>query len=246
MGFYDCRCMITGVSLHAIGATAVVLGKAGDAYQPLTLGISGSYDRQGSIDMIHEDTNTRLVLTYFRDRVRDGRAVLSDAEYLDDPADFDVDGLLRNIEGNSMALAYPEEQSPPAVTFDGDLLFFSLIAQPVWDALAAAAREGSIDAWFSQTFGQSAVPREIYGPELGAVAEQVRQLAAVNDFVAEHGLGWAPPAEPTQRYPVDYGMQYEVDEFLDEAKRDFAEVPALRSAFDEYERQVAPYREDEY
>jgi hypothetical protein len=72
MGFYDCRCMVTGLTLEG-DATLVVLRQAGDAYQPITLGIAGSYDRYGSIDGVEEDVNTGLVFSYFLDRRRDGR-----------------------------------------------------------------------------------------------------------------------------------------------------------------------------
>ena len=55
MGFYDTRCMLTGVSLHAIRATVVLVQRPGAAYRPIALGISGQYDRLGSIDGIEED-----------------------------------------------------------------------------------------------------------------------------------------------------------------------------------------------
>ena len=40
MGFYDCRCMLTGLALDG-DATLVMLRRAGDAYRPIALGIAG-------------------------------------------------------------------------------------------------------------------------------------------------------------------------------------------------------------
>jgi hypothetical protein len=61
VGFYDQRCMITGVSLKKTQAAAVLLGKTGVAYYPIALAVRSTYDRLGSIDHVREDDNTRLV-----------------------------------------------------------------------------------------------------------------------------------------------------------------------------------------
>jgi hypothetical protein len=55
MGFYDCRCMITRISLRGARAVLVpiiLLSQSENRYAPFGLGIKGTYNRLGSIDMI--------------------------------------------------------------------------------------------------------------------------------------------------------------------------------------------------
>src|ERR1700722_14596538 len=81
MGFYDCRCMATGVSLKGADAALVLLEPLAVGYTPTALAFKGNYDRLGSIDGVKEDANTRLVLRYFLD-VLLSRAFTVDEEYL--------------------------------------------------------------------------------------------------------------------------------------------------------------------
>ena len=80
MGFYDCRCMVSGVSLKGADAALVLLQQAGEAYRPIALAIVGNYNRLGSIDGIEEDANTKLVLEYFLGKLRSG-AFAVDVDY---------------------------------------------------------------------------------------------------------------------------------------------------------------------
>ena len=50
MGFYDFRCAVSGISLRGADAVLVVLEPDGDQYRPVTLGVTGCYDRLGSIE----------------------------------------------------------------------------------------------------------------------------------------------------------------------------------------------------
>jgi len=50
VGFYDRRCMLTGLSLHGIDATLVPLLRLPDGYRPVALGIAGTYDRYAAFD----------------------------------------------------------------------------------------------------------------------------------------------------------------------------------------------------
>lgn len=195
MGLYDLRCMVTGLSLRGIDATLVVLRRSGEAYRPITLGIAGSYDRYGGIDAVIEDVNTDLVLTHFLDRRRNGGFVL-DTNHLKIDADSpvtDIEDLLWCFERNCLCLAYDFED--PVATLDGELVTFALIAQPVWNALAAvvAPSQESASAWFEGLFRDSSVAGQIYRERLADVSEHVRELYAVSDFMTMHGLTWAPP-----------------------------------------------------
>ena len=67
MGLYDCRCMISGVSLKNASAMLVLLQESRGALMPIALGIKGSYNRMGTIDGIEQDANTAAILKFFRD-----------------------------------------------------------------------------------------------------------------------------------------------------------------------------------
>jgi hypothetical protein len=242
VGFYDCRCMVTGLVLTG-ETTLVPLRREGDTYRPMALGLSGSYDRYGAVDCIEEDANARLVFDYILDRWRDGRFVV-DTEWLhvDDRPPVDIDELVWLVERNCLSF----DGDPPVATLDGRLVTFAMIAQPVWDALAAAGTgsPASLEEQFDRLFADSPPAGEIYRRHLPEVAEQVRQLAAVHDFIAVRGQVWKPTAEPDQPYPTDMGAQYyhpEMRTFLAVARKDLADVAVLRPVFDGYAAKVAEY-----
>src|SRR5687768_9189732 len=68
VGFFDDRCMVTGVSLRGVGAALVLLRRSEGSYFPISLAFFGESDRGGAIDVAEEDTNARLVTAYFADR----------------------------------------------------------------------------------------------------------------------------------------------------------------------------------
>jgi hypothetical protein len=217
--------MLTGLTIDD-DATLVLLLHGADGYRPIALGIRGTYDRYGSIDGIEEDGHTDLVLSYFRDRLREGRFVV-DGEAFDADADS-IEDLLRCVERNNLWLIADPVVPEPAATLDGAVVSFALVAQPVWTAIAASVGPGAmVDGWFG----------EIYRERLSEFPELVRQFAAVSEFVSDRGLVWAPPAEPSQRYPTDMGAQYGIVDrrtFLDDARRDLGDVAFLGAVLDEY------------
>src|SRR5215468_6514390 len=100
MGFYDERCMVTGISLKGAGGAALVLlDRDGDAYRPIALAIKGAYNRLGSIDGIDEDENTELVLGYFREKLRSGELLIDPVEAGGDQIN-DIEHLLGLCERN--------------------------------------------------------------------------------------------------------------------------------------------------
>lgn len=58
MGFYDCTCTITGVSLID-DATCVLLRLRDGRFSPVTLPVRGGYDRQGAVDGIEENRESK-------------------------------------------------------------------------------------------------------------------------------------------------------------------------------------------
>ncbi|MFB7720053.1 hypothetical protein [Nocardia sp. NPDC056100] len=242
MGFYDCNCMVTGVSLGPVDATAVVLRRQGAEYRPIALGIAGTYDRLGGIDGVEEDLNTELIVRYFVERHRAGRFFaenqVNDGEEFG--AEVDIEGLLQLIERTH--LSFVDDFYAASTVLDGDVIAFALIAQPVWDAIVdgAPASDQSPEQRFHGVFGQASAAAEIYADRLTELAVPLHQLTAINDFVVAHGLRWAPPSEPAQRYPGDYGSQHfeEVREFLDQAKKDYRDDPVALTGLAAYERLI--------
>jgi hypothetical protein len=242
--------MITGLSLRALEATAVVLRRTENGYRPVTLGIAGTYDRLGKIDGIWENTNTELVLSYFRRLAGGPRLYLHDSSSRadlpwNDPANIheqltDIEQLLNYFERNGLhILGYHE----PAASLDGDLLVLALIAQPVWDALAAAvpADPAALTDRFGSVFGDEPAADEIYRARLAQVADEVRQAYGVTRFLTDRGLHWLPWAEPSPRYGEMGGGQYNLNEeltFLETARADYADIPALQPVFDDLDREL--------
>ncbi|HEY3503369.1 MAG TPA: hypothetical protein VGN37_11375 [Actinocatenispora sp.] len=74
MGFYDTRCMVTGLNLRVMDAALVPLVPDGHRYVPVTLAPHGAENGYGVVDGVEDDANSALVFGYFLDRMRDGRA----------------------------------------------------------------------------------------------------------------------------------------------------------------------------
>lgn len=250
MGFYDTRCMITGLSLRALDATAVVLRRVESGYRPVTLGIAGTYDRLGKVDGVQENTNTELVLSYFRGLAGGPRLYLHDSSSRadlpwNDPANIheqltDIEALLYYFERSELHLLGFQE---PAASLDGDLLVLALIAQPVWDAVAAAvpADPAGLTHRFGSVFGDEPAADEIYRARLAQVADEVWQAYGVTHFLIDRGLDWLPWAEPSPRYGEMGGSQYSLEEelsFLEAARADYADVPALQPVFYDVDREL--------
>src|SRR5262245_5127252 len=130
MGFYDCRCMVTGVSLKGVDASLVLLNKSADQYRPFALAIRGNYNRLGSIDGIKEDANSRLVLGYFLNALGAGSFTV-DEQYLRLCECFPIrtiEQLLQGFERNM-------NDGPGHAVLDGQSVEFALIVQAVWDGI---------------------------------------------------------------------------------------------------------------
>lgn len=229
MGFFDCRCMVTGISLVRTGAVLVVLRQSDDTYQPITLGIKGTYNRLGSIGAIREDVNTELVLTYFLAKLRDGSFTI-DANYQRFARNFpitDIERLLNCFERN---LNHGFINDREVTRLYGDKVAFAMVARPVWRALAAtvAPSPPSTEAWFARLFGDSPIAGEIYRGRVAEVGDQVRALYGVSEFLAARGRSWAPTTESGQHSDADERR------FLVEARRSFGEVAVLRAVLEEH------------
>jgi hypothetical protein len=67
------------------------------------------------------------------------------------------------------------------------------------------------------------------------VAEQVRQLAAISEFVRKHEIPWAPPGEREQKYwkhSYDQNGTEDWLAFIAAARLDHPDEPAIQTALD--------------
>lgn len=229
--------MVTGVSVDRVGATAVILRRTTTGYEPVTLGISGEYNGYGTIWSIDEDRNTELVCDFFAAQSRTGRFVAKEPG-VDDSEPFtdesDVEELVAVIERTSAC--WDGGDNAPVTALDGDVIVHAFVAQPIWDAIAEAAPPApTLEADFLRAFGDNTTAREIYDGHLPEVADGVRQLAAISEFVQNHELRWAPPCEEQQRYSGFNYLQNSHEDwfaFIDTARLDYRDEPAIQRALD--------------
>jgi|GEM_PF-2465125 len=235
MGFYDCRCAVTGVSLKGANTALVLLQQVADGYAPIALAVTGNYNRYGSIDMIDEDENTALVFAFFQSALRSGDLVV-DEDYFrgrdyypfKQPADV-LQAVERNINDNSRA-----------VLLNGVPVEFALVSSTVWDTIARAAPPSDSPAvLFQRLFGVSPIATAIYANSLNTVAAHVQEFAAVDAFMRGRGLSWAPTEAGGQDYPE------EMTEYLEEALRTFADSPIAQTALLNYSLEVEGLLEED-
>jgi hypothetical protein len=236
MGMYDCRCMVSGVSLKGGDAALVPLQRIGKAHRPIALAITGNYNRLGSIDGIDEDDNTQLVLDYFLGKLGDGGFVV-DVDYFQGRDCYpieDVEKLLACFERNV-------NDHREAAVLGGRPVVFALISRAVWDALARGVPPpaGSASTWFGQLFNGVPVAEEIYHKQLTKVSRHLREMAAVVAFLTERGIAWKPADKPGQDYAE------EMRRYLAKARRTFSDSAVMQAALNDYEREVADLLEDD-
>jgi hypothetical protein len=236
MGFYDCRCMATGVSLKGADAALVLLQPSAAGYDPIALAIKGSYDRLGSIDGVDEDANTRLVLRYFLDGLRSGSFTV-DEEYLAVSKRFPI----RTIEDLLFGFERNMNDGSGHAVLHGQPVVFALIALAVWDTIAQSVNPSGepLLPVFHRLFGASTVGTAIYAGSLDEVSSHVVEFASVDAFLKSRGLPWLPSEGGGQHYAE------EMREYLVQARRDFANSATVIAALNRYEEEVGELLENE-
>jgi hypothetical protein len=229
MGMYDCRCMVTGVSLKGADAALVLLQRVGEVEVPITFAINGNYNRFGSIDGIDEDANTRLVRQYFVDALRTGEFEIDEPYWRAckcSPIET-IDQLLQGIERGI------NDGNPARLL--GQSVTFALIAQVVWDAIVELTPQlRKVNAaWFSGFLGAAPGAERIYTGALAEVTGPASELAAVDVFLKDRGVSW----RTTEAGGQDYGE--EMRQYLAEARQAFADSEPILDALRHYENAAA-------
>jgi hypothetical protein len=227
MGLYDCRCMMTGVSLKGADATLVLLQQAGATHHPLALPVKGAYNDYGSLGGIAEDANTALILKYFLEKLRRGEFVV-DQGYLQayhcDPIQT-IEQLLTLFERNI-------NDYSQAAMLNGRPVVFALIARAVWEAVASAAPPPASTV-FQRLFKGVPAAEGIYRGHLTKVTRHLQELSGVHQFLAGRGLTWRPAEGPSQHYAD------EMRAYLEAARQAFRDSPAALQGLKKYEAEVA-------
>lgn len=158
MTFFDTACLITGVNLRGIDATAVLLHRtAAGQYHPISLGIPGTYDGFGCIDEVPADRNTAALTAFFTRAHQRGRFLAHDHTHTGDPNWFDpdiaIESLLYLVERTTTVADLYGGAYPPCTVLDGHPVVLTLIAQPVWDALAEKHFRGPHSGLAAAAFG---------------------------------------------------------------------------------------------
>lgn len=230
MGFYDHRCMVTGVGLKGADTVLVLLRQLDDVYVPFALPITGNYNRLGCIDGIDEDANTEAVLRYFLDQLDRGGFVV-DADYLRVEGYYPIEDIERLLACCERNMTDGEGRA----VLGGQSVVYALIARAVWNGISRASRstQASPAALFSRLFKAVPFAAEIYPGDLAPFERHLRELAAVAAILKGRAIPWAPPADPDQQYPE------EMRRYLAEARQMFADSPVVLEALGDYEREVA-------
>jgi hypothetical protein len=222
MGFYDCRCMVTGVSLKGSDAALVPLQGRGETWSPIACAIKGKYNRLGCIDGIEEDANTQATLVFFLHKLV-SREFVVDVPYLRSHDYYPI----RDIERLLAAFERNINDHPGAAVLYGQPVVFALICRSVWDGIAQAFASSASSA------SAMVLPMDIYGDNLAPVAAHMHELWAVHDFLLRRKLNWQPAENPAQHYAE------EMREFLVAAKRMFTDSPFVLNGLSQYELAVA-------
>ena len=231
MGFYDCRCMATGVSLKGVEAALVLLRQEHDAFFPIAFAVKGNYDRLGSIDGIHENKNTKLILDFFLTALSDGPFVVeqnSDELLPIKKIETLLRGFERNINDGAVAL------------WKGEPIVFALFSQIVWDTIAEkfSPPDESVNVASRRLFRENPISEGIYSGSWDDVADDAWELIAVDEFLRNRGIVWRVANDAEQHYSDD------MRQHLNDAKRTFSDSKMILKALRNYEREAGDLLED--
>ncbi len=240
MGFYDVNCAITSICLGPGEAVLVPLRKLGPetSYRPIGLPMKGQYDRLGAIDLDEPPTpNMALLATYFSGLDEQRLQLREDSA----PMDPTIDGVVASLERNTTVWLgdLRERGWASMMSLDGDPLVFALIAPQVWDAIVAAEPpDGAPGELLAELAGMEPALGEIYGAHADQVAREMRELVAVDRFLAARGLPWKTHVEGE----VDFGAQQSLEDlewWLRWAFEHHGDDPVLRVGLDAHAADIA-------
>jgi hypothetical protein len=222
MGFYDYRCMLSGVSLKGARATVVLLIDDAGKRHPIGLPVHGSYNRSGTIDGVRPDAASDALLAFF----------LGDGLTLDE-AYLDGFGLLpfRTIEDAFSAVERTAADHRGAVRWEGHTVSYALMSRAVLSALAADPEAHSPDPTLERVLDPRA--HLIYPQPRARFERATRELDAVLRFMRRQRIVWQAPRSPEQHGPK------EMRSALRSARTKARDDAAYQAGLDAYETESA-------
>jgi hypothetical protein len=226
MGFYDYRCMLTGVSLQPERAVLVPLYESDGALAPIAFGIKGSYNRLGAIDRIEEDANTNAILEFFLGKLAT-REYVVDEEYLRGERAFPITNIEQLVSGFERNVT----DHPRAALLHGLAVKYGLISRSVWQGVVDAALPLPSDTnVLHKLFADSAIAARIYRNGVDRLMTHANELSAIMDLMRGRHLVWTAPSDPDQWY------DREMLQFLNAARAAFSDCPPVLAGLNAYER----------
>jgi hypothetical protein len=221
MGFYDYRCLASGVSLKGQPTAFVILEQGGDTFVPCSVPVVGAYDRLGAIDNVIADENSARLLRAFQ-------ATTAQIARIDWEA-IDLEPLpLSRFDDLARAFDRALIDGVSAIECDGTVLSYSLLHRDVLQTIVSDAVATDADdttTLLQRVIGTAAFPTRVYGAAAAAndviLRRELAELLQLNTWLAVHGIPWAPPSDPEQHFGSD------TERFVREAEQRFANDPRL-------------------
>ncbi|NME68586.1 hypothetical protein [Flammeovirga aprica] len=214
MGFFDTRCMISGLSLKLSETVAVFLIQQGDILQPISLPIFGTYNRLGTIDCVEENINTVIVLNFFKSKIASG-----DIKVDWDEVDFDQ---VDNIEQLFEIVERGVTQNYASVLFNNMKIGFALIDKFIWNSIITVQHK-------EEPFPFQGLMLDVY-QQYNDLEELSRQFFYLEMFMKENQMSWSLPSDHEQHYDE------EISEFLDLAYVKFMNNPVIMNGIESYSK----------
>jgi hypothetical protein len=219
MGFFDNRCMISGLSLKSSETVLILLEKNGEDYSVISLPVTGQYNRVGAIDGIEENENTQSIEAFFAKKFNDEELEL-DKDEIPSREDITIEQLINGIE-RGVTMEYD------SVVYKGKRIEFALIDKTIWDKIIAVGFSCKLN------IEEHTVWKEIYPVKFSGYDELLNQLNNIQAFLELQNIKWYPPRDQSQHY------EEEVTEYLEEARTKFSSEFFMLEAISEYESKLS-------
>lgn len=214
MGFFDQRCMISGLSLMPAETVLIFLEKKDNNFLPLSLPLFGNYNRFGAIDSIQEAQHITHLFSFFKqhDEVEEDMFV-----------DWNEAGLecFESINDVMLAVERGVTQEYDTVKIKDRPISFCLISKLLWEEIVKEENKIS-EINFSDFHA------EAYRNQPSDYALLLCEMQQIQCFLNLHQLTWHPPNDGSQHYEED------VRKFAEEARTKFSGNETIRKAINGY------------
>ncbi|MFT3706901.1 MAG: hypothetical protein QM817_04460 [Archangium sp.] len=247
MGMFDYRCVATNLPTAGKVVSIAVMEVEPGRFAPVSLGVSGVYDRYGRVENFTEDFRIVVLANALEEAAKAGRVLARDQslDALNEKRPVTPQSAVLMIERATTMSTWLQPGEAPALLIDGKRLQHMFVVEPMFKAIVGTAGEvpkkeptaaevkALVAAAFPDAFG-AWVHRDLHklsGPSLRKVAAAMNEIIALNEFMRAHALGFAHPAT---------GQYFFSDSFvaLLVAKKKFPAHAGLQKAFEKYAKAI--------